>query len=306
MTAYIAGIDLGGTKIRTSVFSDTWELTHTQRLNTPNKDYPSLLDALIAQIEWIHQVTNSKSTPIGLGLPGVLNKTTNVLKTANLPANGQTISIDISTRTQVPLTLINDCKAFALSESCLGSAQSYRSVLGVSIGTGVAGGLVLDGSLLPDLNGMSGEFGHQCMPADIMERHSLPSVKCGCGQYSCYETFLTGPGFLRLAEFLTQESRSIQAWSKAYQNNEYIAVAVFNTWFDILGNLTGNLSLYYDPDCIVFGGGLSNLPNFIDQITLANSRASRLIDQNPKFILAEGSIHSGARGAALAALRDIE
>jgi len=301
MTGCVAGIDLGGTKIRTTVFDIDWQVIHTQRIATPHSSYDELLHSLSEQIAWIHSRTGSNHTPIGIGLPGVINHTTQRLKAANLAANDQTIQADLEALSTVSVTFINDCKAFALSEACLGAASMHQSVLGISIGTGLAGGLVTHQTLLSDFNGSSGEFGHTCLPADIVSALQLPVLSCGCGQQQCYETFLSGPGLIRLGDALQGTHQSVEQWSSDYKNNHPAAIELSRCWFEILASLTSSLALCYDPECIVIGGGMSHWPDFLQQASAAHTKAQRLSNRTPHFRLAQADDQSGARGAALAA-----
>ena len=295
----LAGVDLGGTKIQTTVFNSDWSVLESKRTDTPQSGYTPLLEALAEHISW----ATGKGTPqmpIGIGIPGVIDKRSGQLRTANLPANGQNIGADLRELTGRDVALVNDCKAFALAEAILGSGAAYRSVLGISIGTGIAGGLVIDKHILPDANSMAGEFGHMTLPASTVSHHSLPVIECGCGNQACYETYLCGPGFERLASLDNRShSRSVSEWAELYIKQDSLATDIATRWFDILADLINQLTLVYDPDCIVFGGGMSNFPDFISLLSQALNNKHRLIEHLPALKPAHANEHSGAQGAAL-------
>ena len=185
----LGGIDLGGTKIEARLFDDDLRELERRRIPTPTRTYPSLLEALEDQMNWLDG--QAKGCMIGVGAPGLINPQSGVIFCANLPASGQTLGADLGARLGRPVSLINDCRAFTLSEALLGAGRPFDSVLGLVIGTGVAGGYAIQGRLATDLNGGHGEYGHLPMPASLLERHSLPVTACACGSIGCFETFLS-------------------------------------------------------------------------------------------------------------------
>ena len=295
----LAGVDLGGTNIQSTVFNSDWSVLDSQRTDTPQSDYTALLEALAEHINWA-TATGSSHMPIGIGIPGVIDKNSGQLRTANLPANGRNIYTDLRALTGRDIALVNDCKAFALAEAVLGSGAMYQSVLGISIGTGIAGGLVIDNHILPDANRMAGEFGHMSLPATTVSRHALPMLECGCGNQGCYETYVCGPGFERFAALVAvTPARSVSEWAQRYTAEDSLAIDIARRWFDILADLINQLTLVYDPDCIVFGGGMSHFPDFFALLNLALNNKHKLIDDRPVLKPAQANEHSGAQGAAL-------
>ena len=109
---------------------------------------------------------------------------------------------DLATAIGARLPVVNDCRAFTLSEARLGAGQGAETVLGLIMGTGLAGGVVINGKLLEGPNGQAGEFGHLPLPYETVTRLGLPWLSCGCGRRGCYETLCSGPGLSRLAEAL--------------------------------------------------------------------------------------------------------
>jgi len=301
----IIGIDIGGTKIRTTVFDANWSVKETSRIDTPNT-YSLLIDALLSRINWAESVAGCDKPKIGIAVAGMLDRETDLLTTANLPAKGKPIVKDLLKSTNANISVINDCKAFALSESCLGAARAYETVLAVSIGTGLGGAFVVNQQLFPEHNGLAGEYGHMSMPADIVARLSLQNHICGCGQSSCYETYLSGPGLRRLGEELYGTQQTVREWSQDALKNNDDAIELLRRWFELLGSFTSNMQLSHDPECIVFGGGMCNLPNFTERIMSSTTRASRLGGRLPTFLIADESSQSGARGAALVASRSTQ
>ena len=194
----IGGIDLGGTKIEARAFDDDLVEIARHRIATPTESYQTLLDALAAEVTWLDD--QGEMEAIGLGSPGLINPNTGEMLTANLPATGHRLGHDLAEKTGRTIALINDSRAAALSEALVGAGRGARNVVGLAIGTGLAGGHVIDGRLVPDNNGQHGEYGHLPLPAEFVVRYDLPLVPCGCGLTGCFETYLSGPGLSLLAE----------------------------------------------------------------------------------------------------------
>lgn len=294
---HVGGIDLGGSKIEARLFdADLVELDR-RRIATPVEDYNAMVNGLLDMIQWLDE--EAPGLPIGVGVPGLINPQSGQMLTANLPASGHTLEKDVSTKFGRPIYLINDCRAFTFSEANLGAARNYHNVVGLVIGTGVAGGQVLANTpIMTGFNGQYGEYGHLPLPADFAYRHSLPAVPCGCGLIGCFETYLAGPGLVRLARHLTgidADTRQITVDSSF--------TTVMDIWAELGAELIALLTRTVDPDVIVLGGGLGTLPGVPELIL--NTLPSKLLAGTipPQIVQAEGGDASGARGAALHALQ---
>ncbi len=288
----IGGIDLGGTKIEARLFdSDMTEIARN-RVPTPVQSYRAMLDGLLEQVAWLDQ--HAPGCPIGIGSPGLINPQTGIMLTANLPATGHPLAADLSRRFGRSLTVVNDCRAFALSEAIHGAGRGYHNVAGLVIGTGVAGGHVIGGTVLADLNGQHGEYGHLSLSAESVARHDLPLLKCGCGLTGCIETYLAGPGLARIARMKTGEDHS----TRSIVSDPDMA-GIVDIWVDLAADLVALITRTIDPDVIVLGGGLGSLPDL--PAWIASKLSSRLLRGTtaPKITIAEGGDASGARGAAL-------
>ena len=296
--SFVGGIDLGGTKIEARLFDQDWHVLQTRRILTPTDDYSNLLDGLADQIAWLRAEASAPLLPIGVGAPGLVNPTTGLALTANLPASGRPLPKDLAARVGQSIPFINDCRAFALSEAVFGAGKDDRAVAGLVIGTGVAGGMVVDKLPLPTLNGMGGEIGHVPIPYPVMKRLDLPERVCGCGRTACFETVLAGPGLSALAVHMTGAQLTGEGFAKLIRSGDRDARAIYATWLDVATALIDMIMMTYDPDRIVLGGGLSLLPDLTDELskrTKAQALPGTIV---PALSLAEGGDSSGARGAA--------
>jgi N-acetylglucosamine kinase len=284
-----AGIDLGGTKIEAQVFDSAWNRVETHRIPTP-KSYPNLVQAMAAQIAWIE--AQHPNLPIGIAAAGLINPATGLALTANLPATGKPFPADIARAAGRNITYINDCRAQALSEAQFGAARGYRTAISLNLGTGLAGGIVTNGYLLPGPTGLGGEFGHFALPAAA---HNLPLIRCGCGRMACTETLIAGPGLARIHTHLTGETLTPEQITTGDHP------ATMQVWLTLTAEMIHTLTMIIDPDCIVLAGGLSRAPNLIPRLTQALQAAQLPGYGTPILRLAEGGDTTGARGAAFAA-----
>ena len=296
-----AGIDLGGTKIEAQIFGADWQSTDRRRIETP-QDYIGLVAAMADQIAWI-DATSHSILPVGVAAAGLVNPTTGLAYTANLPATGHPFPSDIARAAGRPVTYINDCRAQALSEAVFGAAKGHKTALALNLGTGIAGGIVIDGQLLPGPTGLGGEFGHFALPAHVVAAHNLPLIRCGCGRMACTETLIAGPGLSRIFHHLTGSNASPEQIAQIRATDPQAAKA-WQMWCDLTAELINTLCLTVDPDCVVLAGGLSRAPGLVADLSAALQRAQLPGYGLPLIRLAEGGDTTGARGAAYAAFAD--
>jgi predicted NBD/HSP70 family sugar kinase len=293
----VGGIDLGGTKIEAALFNTALDREHTRNRPTPKGDYDALLNALIEEIEWLTELAGDRSLPVGIGMPGLVDPQTGLSFTANIPASGKPLARDLEASVQGPVAIANDCKCFALSEAVGGAGHDYERVFGLILGTGVGGGLCVDKELVLGANGIVGEVGHYSLPAHLVERYNLPLLPCNCGRTGCNEAYLSGPGMSRLAQLLCGAESQPQEIAR-----DPALADAFTCWLDLATELLFVVHLHLDPQCIVLGGGLSNIDG-IDRL-LADRLAERTLPDTrppPVFKPVFGA-SSGTRGAALLAL----
>ncbi|WP_341366857.1 ROK family protein [Yoonia sp. BS5-3] len=294
-----AGIDLGGTKTEIQLFDENWDTCASRRSATPS-DYTALLDMLGQHIAWA-QAQTGPDLPIGIGAAGLVHPVTGLVLAANLCASGHPLPADISAAAGQPITYLNDCKAMALSEAVFGAGRGHKIVLSMTLGTGIGGGIAIDGALLHGPNQMQGEVGHSAAPAHLVAEYGLPLVRCGCGRIGCAETLIAGPGLTRICNALTGQ---VLPPEQITARKDGDMQTVWTLWCDLVADLMRNLTLTIDPNIIVIGGGLSQVGGVADDLTAALMRA-RLADfPTPPIVTAAGGSSSGARGAAYAAWQE--
>ena len=290
------GIDLGGTKMEAQVFDDAWSVAVRRRRDTP-KDYADLVTELADLIRWADAQT-SGTVPVGIGAAGLVNPKTGLALTANLVATGQLFPADIACTIGRPVTYMNDCRALALSEAVFGQGKGRRTVMALILGTGVGGGIAVDGAILQGPTHTGGEFGHTSAPAHLVAKHDLPVWRCGCGRMGCIETYIAGPGLVRLAKHIL--GTDLTTVEIAARRNIDTG-PVWQVWCDFSADLLHSLTLTADPDLIVLGGGLTHIDRLVEDLSAAARRAQIGDFAVPEIVLAQGGETSGARGAAYAA-----
>ena len=290
------GIDLGGTKMEAQVFDDAWSVAARRRRDTP-KDYAELVTELADLIRWADAQT-SGTVPVGIGAAGLVNPKTGLALTANLVATGQPFPADIARTVERPVTYVNDCRALALSEAIFGRGKGRHTVMALVLGTGVGGGIAVDGSILQGPTHTGGEFGHTSAPAHLVAKHDLPIWRCGCGRMGCIETYIAGPGLARLAKhILGADLTTVEIAAR----RDIDTGPVWQVWCDFGADLLHSLTLTADPDLIVLGGGLTHIDGLVEDLSGTARRAQIGDFAVPEIVLAQGGDTSGARGAAYAA-----
>ena len=226
------GIDLGGTKIELIAIDASGKERFHERVPTPQGDYRATVGAVVSLIADAEKVLKAKAT-VGVGMPGALSRATGLVKNANSTCLiGHDLKGDLEKALDREVRLENDANCFALSEATDGAGKGAKVVFGVILGTGVGGGIVVNGEVLVGSNAIAGEWGHNPLP--LPRKEDLPLPDCYCGRKGCIEAYLSGPALARDRENLDRyEERLARA-------------------------LAGVINIL-DPDVIVLGGGISNI-----------------------------------------------
>ncbi len=253
------GVDLGGTKIEALALADDGREVVRRRVATP-RDYDGTLAAVAALVAGVARDAGAaEGAPVGVGIPGAVVPATARVKNANSTwLNGRPLGLDLEARTGRAIRLTNDANCFALSEAADGAGAGASVVFGVILGTGVGGGVVVNGAPLTGPNSLAGEWGHTPLPwARDDER---PGPPCYCGRSGCVEQFLSGPGFARDHEAHTGEARTTYEVVEAAAVGDAGAAASLARYHDRLARALAVVVDVLDPDVIVLGGGMSNVP----------------------------------------------
>lgn len=251
------GIDLGGTKIEIIALDDDGVELLRHRVPTPQGDYAATLLAIAGLVNRAEAELGEPCT-IGVGTPGAVSKATGRLKNANsVCLNGKPVLQDLQNQLQRPVMISNDANCFALSEATDGAGMGAAVVFGVIIGTGAGAGIVVNGHVLTGANGIAGEWGHNPLP--WAGRHEVPGPECYCGKRGCIETYLSGPGMMKLHQDDTGVLLHPAEIGDRAEAGDIACERSLQVYENRLARSLAHVINILDPDVIVLGGGMSNL-----------------------------------------------
>ncbi|HEV8016274.1 MAG TPA: ROK family protein [Stellaceae bacterium] len=251
------GIDIGGTKIEAAALGADGAVLRRQRLPTPAGDYAGIIATIRTLVEDA-EAALGRADSVGLGIPGMLAPATGLVKNANSTCLiGRPFDRDLAAALGRPVRLANDANCFALSEAVDGAARGARVVFGVILGTGVGGGIVVDGRVLTGPNAIAGEWGHSPLPWPCDDER--PGALCYCGKYGCTETFLSGAGLSRAYEASGGTPDEAVAIVARAESGEAAARAALDRYADRLARSLATVINLLDPEIIVLGGGLGQI-----------------------------------------------
>lgn len=245
------GLDVGGTKIEGVVLDAGGEIVLRKRVATrAERGYAAIVETAADLVRELRTVAPAVDR-VGVGMPGAVSRRTGLVKNSNTQClNGRDFPGDLSRRAGLPVIAENDANCFALAEARLGAGRGGAVVFGVIIGTGVGGGIVVDGRLHTGAQRIAGEWGH----------HSIDPAgpACYCGRRGCAETYLSGPALA--ARFGARSGRRATAAEvfAAAGSGDAVAAAVVAEFLEHFGRALANVIAILDPDLVVLGGGLSN------------------------------------------------
>lgn len=274
MNELLWGIDLGGTKIEGVVLdphNDQQVLLRKRIPTEGEKGYKHVLTRINELVTLMSDEVGHDPHTIGIGTPGTLDPHTRLLKNSNSTSlNGQPFKSDLEEILGFPIQMANDANCFALAEARMGVVQDVMPdahvVFGVILGTGVGGGIVVDGKIIPGGQGIGGEWGHNFL--------DLSGGNCYCGREGCVETIISGPALERYYTSLTDEKVSFKEVTERSVKDDESAAKTMDRLIHFFGKGIATVINILDPDVIVLGGGVGN----IDMLyTLGTEEAAKYV-----------------------------
>lgn len=300
------GFDIGGSKIALGVFDESRRLQWETRVATPKDSYETFLNTL-AQLVAEADTRFGSHGSVGIGIPGIPETADGTLYAANVPAaSGKPLRRDLSLLLERDVRLDNDANCFALSEAWDDEFRQYPLVMGLILGTGVGGGLVVNGKSITGKSFITGEFGHIRLPVDALTLmgFDFPLTRCGCGKLGCIENYLSGRGFAWLYQHFYGESLSAPEIITRWEQNDAHAQAHVDRYADLLAVCLGNILTIVDPDLMVIGGGLSNFSALTTLLAQRLPQHLLPVARVPRIESARHGDAGGMRGAAFLHLTD--
>lgn len=290
------GIDLGGTKIAAVGLDRQGEVLARASVPTPNEDYSATIDAIAGLVARIEGEAGRQGS-IGIGMPGSLSPKTGLVQNANSTwLNGKPFDRDLEARLARPVRLANDANCFALSEAIDGAGAGQHCVFGVIIGTGCGGGIVVDGRLLDGPRHTGGEWGHTPLP--WAQADETPGPACWCGRLGCMECWVSGPALAQDHKRESGDTLTAQEIAERAETGDAPARASLQRHASRLARGLAAIVNIIDPDVIVLGGGLSQMPHLYERLP---ELIAPFVFSDNTDVAVQPPVHggtSGVRGAA--------
>ena len=313
MKKYCFGIDVGGTTVKMGLFTTEGELLDKWEIPTRKEDGGAyILNDVAASVEAKLAEKNIAKDDVagaGIGVPGPTLDTGYVSICVNLGWRDKNPANELSELLSIPVKAGNDANVAALGEMWKGGGEGYLDVVLLTLGTGVGGGIIINGEIAPSHRGVGGELGHITVNPD-------EEATCNCGNHGCLEQYASATGVVRIAKKLlaaSKEESSLRTLETvtakdvfdAAKAGDHLAVEAVEVLGKYLGLVVANVALTVDPDVFVIGGGVSKAGQvLIDVITKYYHKFAKIIgDNKAKVVLAKLGNDAGIYGAARMVLK---
>ena len=306
MKKYCFGIDVGGTTVKCGLFTvagdvlDKWEI-ETSTENNGERILPDIAKAIEDKLTE-KNIAKDAVVGVGIGVPGPVNENGEVPCAVNLHWGFTPIEKELSEMTGLTVKAGNDANVAALGEMWLGAGKGRKNIIMVTLGTGVGGGIIIDGKPLVGAHGAGGEIGHLCVNYEETDH-------CGCGNTGCLEQYASATGITRLANIrlakddkasvLRGQEVSAKTVFDAVKADDEVAKEIAEEFGKYLGHAMANLAAVADPSAIVIGGGVSKAGEVLIEYVEKNFKERAFFaNKDTEFVLATLGNDAGICGAA--------
>jgi len=306
------GIDLGGTNIAGGLVNKDGSVVELKSIPTgKERGFEVVTNDILALIKELSSGAPEAVEGVGIGVPGVVDKNLSMIYyCTNLGWYDQNLGKALSDALGIPVFIDNDANLAALAEVEAGALSSVKNAVMLTLGTGIGGGVAVDGHILRGSHGLGSEIGHMIIGENFYD--------CNCGNNGCFETFSSATAVIKYAEKLVQEKTypdsplnliykekglTAKAIVDAAKSGDRLGNDVFDRLVRYLAIGVTNIINLYDPEMIAFGGGLAHTGDFLIEKLNAKVQSMAFIKNFPsaKLILAELGNDAGVIGAAMLA-----
>lgn len=298
----ITCFDIGGSTIKAAVANGRGDITPLERVPTPLSDFDAFAGAIA---DLVAKGGAPAGSAVAISITGVVDPETGIVTCANIPCIDQRrLDAELGARLGRRVLVANDADCFVLAEAKAGAGRGHRVVFGAILGTGVGGGLVVDGTIHRGAGGLAGEWGHGPAAAAFAGTPpvSIPEFQCGCGQVRCIDSIGAARGMERLHKHLHNLDMPSTAIIAAWEAGEPEAERTIDCMVDLVASPLALAVNILGPSVIPVGGGLGNVPALIERIDVAvRHRILRRLD-SPLVVPAQLTGEPGLLGAAWLAL----
>ena len=275
MAKYVFGVDIGGTTVKIGIFTDAGKLLDKWEIPTRTDEGGKYILSDIAESVEDRRVEmgidKKDVLGVGMGVPGPVRADGTVLRCVNLGWGIFNVEEELSKLTGYVVKAGNDANMAALGEMWQGGGKGHRNIVMVTLGTGVGGGIIINGKMISGVNGAGGEIGHICV-------NDSETEKCGCGNTGCLEQYTSATGIVRSANILLNTTdkpsklRTVQYISAkeifdAAKDGDELAASLVENHGKVLGNALAQIACVVDPEIFVIGGGVSRAGDILVDTT---------------------------------------
>lgn len=307
MTSYCFGIDIGGTTVKCGLFQTDGELCEKWEIVTRTEDngkaiLPDIAKAILDKMEK-KQITKEQVSGVGVGVPGPVIREREVAVAVNLHWGYTMLADELENLLGgIPVKVGNDANVAALGEMWKGGGEGTKNLIMATLGTGVGGGIIVDGKIITGSHGAGGEIGHACVEPEETE-------SCNCGNKGCLEQMASATGIVRLGRKILAESSedtvlktgklNAKVIFDAYKAGDVVAAKIVDKFAGYLGNALAIFACVVDPEVIVIGGGVSKAGQpLIDAVEKYFRRDAFVTCKDTPIVLAKLDNDAGIFGAA--------
>lgn len=282
--------DIGGSRIKAAIA--VGGIVQPQGYApTPDDDFAAFLRVLAGFAE------GRDLWGVAIAIAGVVDPASGALKVANIPcADGKALAAEVQAALGLPCVVVNDADAFVLAEIKAGAAVGHRNVFGVILGTGVGGGLVVDGKLVTGPGGFAGEWGH----GPVVDRSLAPHFPCGCGISGCIDTVGGARGIERLHQHLHGVAATSESILTDWKAAEPMAAQTVDLWAALMAPPLAMILNTVGASIVPVGGGLANVPELVARLDAEVRRMILRAGDAPLVVPAKSGVEPGLIGAAAA------
>lgn len=285
--------DIGGSRIKAARSPAPGVIEPLGEVPTPRDDAVAFAEALRPFI--------GSAPAIALSITGVVAPETGRIRVANIPGlNGRPVADDLSAAFDRPVWIGNDADCFTLAEALCGAGRGHRNVFGVILGTGVGGGLAIDGRLIPGAGGYVGEWGHGPAAGTTAAGWTVPRFACGCGLAGCIDTVGGARGLERLHRHLNAVEAGSRKIVEDWRSGDAAAARTIAVWSELVSGPLAMVLNTVGSRVVPVGGGLASAPDLISTLDLAVREKVLRPDSGPILKVAEAAEEPGLIGASLA------
>lgn len=307
MTSYCFGIDIGGTTVKCGLFQTDGELCEKWEIVTRTEEngkeiLPDVAKAILDKMAE-KQIGKDQVSGVGIGVPGPVIGEREVAVAVNLHWGYTMLADELeSLLGGIPVKVGNDANVAALGEMWKGGGEGTKNLIMATLGTGVGGGIIVDGKIITGSHGAGGEIGHACVDPEETE-------SCNCGNKGCLEQMASATGIVRLGNkilaecqentVLEKDTLSAKTIFDAYKEGDAVAAKIVDKFAGYLGNALAIFACVVDPEVIVIGGGVSKAGQpLIDAIEKYFRRDAFVTCKDTPIVLAKLDNDAGIFGAA--------